>query len=147
MSLQTKTPGAGKQPGATIESGRRKFTASHLARGIACGLLVSASAFFTGVVLTRCTSHASHGTMSPALKSAGAEHTIEPAVASPTVSGLLSRLESLTGTGISGACQQGFGRDEPIRKDGCTAGSVCSTSRPPYALEQAAGGFQSQPGA
>ena len=28
MSLKTKTPGAGKQPGATIESGRRKFTAS-----------------------------------------------------------------------------------------------------------------------
>ena len=66
MSLQTKTPGAGKQPGATIESGRRKFTASHIARGIACGLLVSASAIFTGVSLARCTSHAMHGTITPA---------------------------------------------------------------------------------
>ena len=66
MSLQTKTPGAGKQPGVTIESGRRNFTASHIARGIACGLLVSASAIFTGVSLARCTSHAMHGTITPA---------------------------------------------------------------------------------
>ena len=141
MSLQTKTPGAGKQPGATIESGRRKFTASHIAQGIACGLLVSASAIFTGVSLTRCTSHAMHGTITPALNRAGAEHTISEAVATPTEKRGFVTFKSLAGAGVSSPDHQGFGRDEPIRKDGCTASDVCSTSRPPYALEQAAGGF------
>ena len=143
MSLQTKTPGAGKQPGATIESGRRKFTASHIAQGIACGLLVSASAIFTGVSLTRCTSHTSHGTITPAPVNLALvfSDTKSEAVATPTDKRGFVTFKSLAGAGVSSPDHQGYGRDEPIRKDGCTASDVCSTSRPPYALEQATGGF------
>ena len=147
MSLQTKTPGAGKQPGATIESGRRNFTAPHIARCIACGMLVGASAFFTGVALTRCTSHASHGTITPALKSAGASNTIHTAVATPTDERGFVTSYSLAGAGISSTGQHGLGRDGATRKD--ARASVCAllTSRPPDARSKAAGGFQSHTGA
>ena len=146
MSLQTKTPGAGKQPGATIESGSRKFTATHLAQGIACGLLVSASAFFTGVSLTRCTSHASHGTITPALKSAGARNTIEPAVASPTESGLLSCQDSGAGR-YNSAGRHDCGQGAAFREGAGTAVSVLLTPCPPDARSKANGDFLAQPGA
>ena len=143
MSLQTKTPGAGKQPGATIESGRRKFTASHIAQGIACGLLVSASAFFTGVALTRCTSHAMHGTITPAPVNPALvfSDTKSEAVATPTDKRGFVTFKSLAGAGVSSPGHQGYGRDEPIRKDGCTASDVFLTSRPPDARKNANGGF------
>lgn len=144
MSLPTKTPGAGEQPRATFKQSKwRQFNrlVLHAATDPWLAALIALALWL------KVSSAQAYATIPPALNRAGAEHTIEPAVASPTVSGLLSRPESLAGTGISGPDHQGFGRDEPIRKDGCTAGSVCSTSRPPYALEQAAGGFQSQPGA
>ena len=125
MSLQTKTPGAGKQPGATIESGRRNFTASHIARGIACGLLVSASAFFTGVSLTRCTSHASHGTITPAPVSLALvlQNTKSEAVATPTDKRGFVTFDIQSGAGVPSVkdgfragwgypqgCPHGFGR-------------------------------------
>ena len=143
MSLQTKTPGAGKQPGATIESGRRKFTASHLARGIACGLLVSASAIFTGVSLTRCTSHAIHGTITPAPVNLALvfSDTKSEAVATPTDKRGFVTFKSLAGAGVSSPGDEGYGRDGAIRKDARTASDVFLTSRPPYALKNANGGF------
>ena len=142
MSLQTKTPGAGEQPGADFKHSKwRKFTATQFARGIACGLLVSASAFFTGVSLARCTYRAMHGTITPALKSAGAENTQQLEAATPAVKRGFVMSESFAGAGVSSASRHDFGRDEPIRKDGCTASDVCLTSRPPYALRQATGGF------
>ena len=143
MSLQTKTPGAGKQPGATIESGRRKFTASHLARGIACGLLVSASAFFTGVSLTRCTSHASHGTITPAPVNLALvlKNTKSEAVATPTDKRGFVTFKSLAGAGVSSPGHQGYGRDGATRKDARTASDVSLTSRPPVMRSGIAGGF------
>ena len=143
MSLQTKTPGAGKQPGATIESGRRNFTASHIARGIACGLLVSASAFFTGVSLTRCTSHASHGTITPAPVSLALvlQNTKSEAVATPTDKRGFVTFKSLAGAGVSSPSHQGYGRDGATRKDARTASDVSLTSRPPVMRSGIAGGF------
>jgi hypothetical protein len=77
MSLKTKTPGAGEQPEANFKQSKwRKFTASQWAQDVAGGLLFAASAIFTGASITRCTSHATHGTITPALKSAGARNTI-----------------------------------------------------------------------
>ena len=143
MSLQTKTPGAGKQPGVTIESGRRNFTASHIARGIACGLLVSASAIFTGVSLARCTSHAMHGTITPAPVNPALvfSDTKSEAVATPTDKRGFVTFKSLAGAGVSSPGHQGYGRDGAIRKDARTASDVFETSRPPYALKNANGGF------
>ena len=146
MSLQTKTPGAGKQPGATIESGRRKFTASHLARE-AAGSLLLAAVIVSSVSLARCTYRAMHGTITPALKSAGASNTIHTAVATPTDERGFVTSYSLAGAGISSTGQHGLGRDGATRKD--ARASVCAllTSRPPYARSKAAGGFQSHTGA
>ena len=143
MSLQTKTPGAGKQPGVTIESGRRNFTASHIARGIACGLLVSASAFFTGVSLTRCTSHTSHGTITPAPVSLALvlQNTKSEAVATPTDKRGFVTFKSLAGAGVSSPSHQGYGRDGATRKDARTASDVSLTSRPPVMRSGIAGGF------
>ena len=143
MSLQTKTPGAGKQPGVTIESGRRNFTASHIARGIACGLLVSASAIFTGVSLTRCTSHAMHGTITPAPVNPALvfSDTKSEAVATPTDKRGFVTFKSLAGAGVSSPGHQGYGRDGAIRKDARTASDVSLTSRPPVMRSGIAGGF------
>ena len=126
MSLQTKTPGAGKQPGATIESGRRNFTAPHIARCIACGMLVGASAFFTGVALTRCTSHASHGTITPAPVNPALvfSDTKSEAVATPTDKRGFVTFKSLAGAGVSSPGHQGYGRDGATRKDARTASDV-----------------------
>ena len=148
MSLQTKTPGAGKQPGANFKHSKwRKFTATQFARGIACGLLVSASAFFTGVSLARCTYRAMHGTITPALKSAGAENTQQLEAATPTVKRGFVMSESFAGAGVSSASRHDYGRDEPIRKDGCTTSCVFSHPAHPMPLKTATGGPQSQLGA
>ena len=143
MSLQTKTPGAGKQPGVTIESGRSNFTASHIARGIACGLLVSASAIFTGVSLARCTSHAMHGTITPAPVNPALvfSDTKSEAVATPTDKRGFVTFKSLAGAGVSSPGHQGYGRDGAIRKDARTASDVSLTSRPPVMRSGIAGGF------
>ena len=146
MSLQTKTPGAGKQPGATIESIRRKFTASHIARE-AAGSLLLAAAIVSTVTLARCTYRAMHGTITPALKSAGAENTQQLEAATPAAKRGFVMSESFAGAGVSGARHQGFGRDEPIRKDGCTTSCVFSHPAHPMPLKTATGGPQSQLGA
>ena len=142
MSLQTKTPGAGKQPGATIESIRRKFTASHIARE-AAGSLLLAAAIVSTVTLARCTYRAMHGTITPAPVNPALvlKNTTSEAEATHAEKIGFVTFKSLAGAGVSSPGHQGYGRDEPIRKDGCTASDVCSTSRPPYALEQATGGF------
>ena len=146
MSLQTKTPGAGKQPGATIESGRRKFTASHLARE-AAGSLLLAAVIVSSVSLARCTYRAMHGTITPALKSAGASNTIHTAVATPTDERGFVTSYSLAGAGISSTGQHGLGRDGATRKDARASVRALLTSRPPDARSKAAGGFQSHTGA
>lgn len=64
------------------------------------------------------------------------ENIIGNAVASPTVSGLLSRPKFCN-----------YGRDGFVRKAGRTALSVFSTSRPPALLENDASGCQSHNGA
>ena len=73
------------------------------------------------------------------------ENTLGKAVAAPTESGVLSRPDFL-GASTFG-CVSGFGRDGFVRKAGRTALPVFSTSRPPAALENVAGGFESRKGA
>lgn len=140
MSLQTKTPGT-DEPGVMLkQSKQRQFTYSPLVRQVAGGLLLLAIVA-AGASIAYRTCRASRGTMSPALKSAGARHTTSEAVATPTEKRGFVTFKSLAGAGVSSPGHQGYGRDEPIRKDGCTASDVCLTSRPPYALRQATGGF------
>ena len=140
MAAQRKTPGT-DEPGVMLkQSKQRQFTAAQFAREAAGNLLLIV--VIVGVAsVTRCTCRASRGTMSPALKSAGARHTTSEAVATPTEKRGFVTFKSLAGAGVSSPGHQGYGRDEPIRKDGCTASDVCLTSRPPYALRQATGGF------
>ena len=94
-----------------------------------------------------CCKPVCRATMHPALKGAGAEHTMKPAVATPTDKRGFVMSRSQADRGVPTSCCHGCGQDEPIRKDGCMTGFMCSTSCPPYALEQAAGGFLTQPGA
>ena len=146
MSLQTKTPGAGEQPGATImPSKQRQFTYSPLVRQVAGGLLLLAIVA-AGASIAYRTCRASRGTMSPALKSAGARNTIEPAVASPTESGLLSCQDSGAGR-YNTAGRHDCGQGAAFREGAGTAGSVFRTPCPPYARRKANGDFLAQPGA
>ena len=89
--------------------------------------------------------HLGRATVSVALKGAGAEHTISEAVATPTDE--RGFVTSKQGAGAAASGLHGLGRDGAIRKDARTASDVCSTSRPPYALRKATGGFKSQLGA
>ena len=94
-------------------------------------------------VVFSCCTHGSRGTVAVALKGAGARHTISEAVATPT-----DKRGFVTSTyraGVLTSSLHGLGRDEAIRKDACTASDVCLTSRPPYALRQATGGFLNVP--
>ena len=142
MSLQTKTPGAGKQPGATIESGRRKFTASHLAREAAGSLLLTA-VIVGSVSLARCTYRAMHGTITPAPVNPALvfSDTKSEAVATPTDKRGFVTFKSLAGAGVSSPGHQGYGRDGATRKDARTASDVSLTSRPPVMRSGIAGGF------
>ena len=103
----------------------------------------------TAIGLATCTAQPSHATMHPALDIPALvlENTIHTAVAAPTDKRGFVMPEYLAGRGVSTASRHGYGQDEPTRKGGCTALPVCSTSCPPYALEQAAGGFLSRKGA
>ena len=112
-----------------------------------CDVFTFTLATLAAIALTTCTSHPAHATMTPAQKCAGAEHTIGTAVAAPTVKRGFVMSESKAGRGVSTSSRHGCGQDEPTRKGGCTAVPVCSTSCPPYALEQAAGGFLTRTGA
>ena len=76
----------------------------------------------------------------PQAQRPGAEHTFEPAVAHPHRQAGFSHVQILGGSAPA-LPPHGFGRDGAHRKAARTAGSVCSTSRPPTALEQANGGF------
>ena len=141
MAAQRKTPSAGEQPGATImPSKQRQFTYLPLVRQVAGGLLLLAIVA-AGASIAYRTCRASRGTMSPALNRAGARHTKSEAEAAHAEKMGFVTSKSLAGAGVSSPDHQGYGRDEPIRKDGCTASDVCLTSRPPYALRQATGGF------
>ena len=93
------------------------------------------------LALTTCTVQPAHATMFPALKGAGARHTISEAVQTPTDKRRFVMPEYLEGRGVPTSSRHGYGQDAPTRKGGGTASDVCLTSRPPYALEQAAGGF------
>ena len=143
MSLKTKTPGAGEQPEANFKQSKwRKFTATQFAREAAGSLLLLAIVA-TGVSVTRCTSHASHGTINPAPVNPALvlKNTTSEAEATHAEKMGFVTFKSLAGAGVSSPGHQGYGRDEPIRKDGCTASDVFLTSRPPYALKNANGGF------
>lgn len=112
-----------------------------------CDVFTFTLATLAAIALTTCTSHPAHATMTPAQKCAGAEHTIGTAVAAPTVKRGFVMSESKAGRGASTSSRHGCGQDEPTRKGGCTAVPVCSTSCPPSALEQTAGGFLTRTGA
>ena len=104
-------------------------------------IAVAGMAITSALVLTTCTTHPAHATMTPVQKCAGAEHTILEAVATPIDKRRFVMPEYLAGRGVSTASRHGCGQDAPVREAGGTTSSVCSTSCPPYALEQAAGGF------
>ena len=146
MAAQRKTPGT-DEPGAKFkQSKQRKFTYSPLMRQVAGGLLLLAIVA-AGASIAYRTCRASRGTMSPALKSAGASNTIGTAVAAPTDKRGFVMSESFAGAGVSGARRHGCGQDEPTRKGGCTAVPVLLTSCPPYARSKATGGFLTRTGA
>lgn len=141
MSHQRKTLGAGKQPRAFIKKSQWRHciasTAKELLAWWAAGLAIA--------VVFSCCTHGSRGTVAVALKGAGARNTQQLAVATPT-----DKRGFVTSTyraGVSTPCLHGLGRDEAIRKDACTTSCVLRTSRPPYALCKATGGFKSQLGA
>ena len=137
-STQKKTASGWGARQAAIGSHFRKHSTAY----------TRAAATASGVVLVfGCIPSPSHATMDPALKGAGAEHTIGTAVAAPTVKRGFVMSESEAGCGASTSGRHGYGQDEPTRKGGCTAVPVCSTSCPPYALEQAAGAFLTRTGA
>ena len=118
---------------------------SHLVRHSAIyGYACTAAA---AIALATCTSLPVHATMTPAQKCAGASHTKSVAVAAPTVKRGFVMPEHLAGRGVSTASRHGYGQDEPTRKGGCASVCVFSTSCPPHALENAAGGFLTHTGA
>ena len=140
MAAQRKAPGA-DEPGATFkQSKQRQFTYSPLVRQVAGGLLLLAIVA-AGASIAYRTCRASRGTMAPALNRAGASNTIHTAVATPTDERGFVTSYSLAGAGVSSPGHQGYGRDGAIRKDARTASDVFLTSRPPYALKNADGGF------
>ena len=109
---------------------------SHAAPGAAGGATA-------GALVATCSDQPAHATMALALHSAGAEHTILEAVATPTDKRRFVMPEYLAGRGVPTSSRHGCGQDAPVREAGGTTSSVCSTSCPPYALEQATGGFLS----
>lgn len=137
-STQKKTASGWGARQAAIGSHFRKHSTAY----------TRAAATASGVVLVfGCIPSPSHATMSPAQKCAGAEHTLKPAVATPTDKRRFVMPEHSADRGASTASRQGYGQDAPVREAGGMTGFMCSTSCPPYALEQAADGFLSQPGA
>ena len=143
MSLKTKTPGAGEQPGANFKHSKwRKFTATHLAREAAGSLLLTA-VIVGSVSLARCTYRAMHGTITPAPVNPALvfSDTKSEAVATPTDKRGFVTFKSLAGAGVSSPGHQGYGRDGAIRKDARTASDVSLTSRPPVMRSGIAGGF------
>ena len=142
MSLQTKTPGAGKQPGANFKHSKwRKF--NRLVLQVATDPWLAA--LIALALWLKVSSAQAYATIPPALKGAGASNTISVEVAAPTVKRGFVMSESFAGAGVSGARRHSCGQDEPIRKDGCTATDVLLTSCPPYALSKATGGFFTVP--
>ena len=151
---QNKTPSAGKLLGASQKTVWRHCIAA-VAKDLLPWWLAGAA---VAVVLAHCSNgaHASQSakaqsvgraraTVSVALKGAGARNTQQLAVATPTVKRGFVTSQSLAGAAASGL--HGLGRDGAIRKDARTTSCVLRTSRPPYALRKATGGFKSQLGA
>lgn len=152
MSRQRKTLGAGKQPRAFIKKSQWRHCIAAVAKDLLPWWLAGAAA---AVALTHCSNSAhagqsakaqsvSRGTVSAALKGAGARHTISVAEAAPAWE-KRGFVTSRHGADATASALHGFGRDGAIRKDARTATDVCLTSRPPYALRQAAGGFFNVP--
>lgn len=152
MSHQIKTLGAEKQPRAFIKKSQWRHCIAAVAKDLLPWWLAGAA---VAVALAHCSNGAhaaqsakaqsvglARATVSAALKGAGAEHTTIQTAATPPTWGFVTS-QSLAGATASGL--HGLGRDGAIRKDARTALDVCSTSRPPYALEQAAGGFFNVP--
>lgn len=148
---QNKTPSARKQLGAFIKKSQWRHCIAAVAKDLLPWWLAGAA---VAVALAHCSnsSHAaqsakaqsvSRATVSAALKGAGARHTISVAVATPTDE--RGFVTSKQGAGAAASGLHGFGRDGAIRKDARTATDVCLTSRPPYALRQATGGFFNVP--
>lgn len=106
-----------------------------------CDGITLVLAIGAALALTTCTVQPAHATMTPALKGAGARHTISEAVQTPTDKRRFVMPEYLEGRGVPTSSRHGYGQDAPTRKGGGTASDVCLTSCPPYALRQAAGGF------
>lgn len=116
-------------------------------------------ALLAAIALTTCTASPAHGKIAAPLNARGdraaqtvqgyhtpvLENTISTAVAAPTEKRGFVMSESQAGAGTSSSSRHGYGQDEPTRKGGCTAVDVFSTSCPPYALENAAGGFLNVP--
>ena len=140
MKHQNKTPSAGKQLGASQKSQWRYFTA-RMAKELLPWLIAAVAA----TAIIQCTHQPARGKVPAALKGAGAENTQQLSVATPTGKRGFITSQSLAGAVASGL--HGLGRDGAIRKDACTTSCVLRTSRPPYALRKATGGFKSQLGA
>ncbi len=149
MNHQNKTPSAGKQLGASQKTVWRHFTLA-----AAKDLLPWCIAGLAAVsVLTHCIhdAHGAHlpnagrGTVSAALKGAGAENTQQLAVATPTGKRGFVTSQSLAGVAASGL--HGLGRDGAIRKDARTTSCVFSHPAHLMPLKTATGGFKSQLGA
>lgn len=143
MPAQRKTPSAEEQPGATIVlSKQRQFTFSPLVRQVAGGLLLLAIVA-TGASVANRTCRTTRGTIdqAPVNMALVLKNTSSEAVAAPTDKRGFVTSYSLAGAGVSSSSQHCLGRDGAIRKDARTASDVFLTSRPPYALKNANGGF------
>ena len=138
MKLQRKTPSAGQQLGASRKNQWRHCIAA-VAKELAPWLISAVAA----TAIVQCTHPPARGKVPVALKGAGAENTQQLSVATPTGKRGFVTSRSLAGAVASGL--HGLGRDGAIRKDARTATDVLRTSRPPYALRKATGGFLNVP--
>ena len=103
----------------------------------------------TAIGLATCTVQPSHATMHPALDIPALvlENTVSNAVQTATVSAVLSGPNSGAGRGVSAPSRHGCGQGAVFREGMGAALLAFSTPCPPYALENAAGGFLSRNGA
>ena len=138
MKHQNKTPSAGQQLGASRKNQWRHCIAA-VAKELAPWLISAVAA----TAIVQCTHPPARGKVPAALKGAGARNTISVAAATPADERGFVTSRSLAGAAASGL--HGLGRDGAIRKDARTATDVLRTSRPPYALRKATGGFLNVP--
>ena len=120
---------------------------NHFSRNSATYSTTLAIAGFVG--LTTCTGQPAHATMHTAqgFPVLVLENTISNAVQTATVSAVLSCPNSGAGRGVSTSSRHGCGQGAVFREGIGAALLAFSTPCPPYALENAAGGFLSRNGA